>query len=150
MELNNLGLLDFFPAAVDTQRWSTWSFLCLLLSSTPQPALTGIANASTGFGPYNRAAQRWVPWLAAYTGARPGELCQLRGEDFKEVDGIKCVALLPDAGTIKTRKYRYVPLHPHPARIITAMSSSRRSPRLRDQNNLAHCKISGRARTGLG
>lgn len=70
-------------------------------------------DVENGFETYNRAAQRWVPWLAAYTGARPGELCQLRGEDFKEIDGIKCVALLPDAGTIKTRKYRYVPLHPH-------------------------------------
>lgn len=70
-------------------------------------------DIENGFETYNRAAQRWVPWLAAYTGARPGELCQLRGEDFKEIDGIKCVALLPDAGTIKTRKYRYVPLHPH-------------------------------------
>jgi integrase len=70
-------------------------------------------DVENGFEPYNRAAQRWVPWLAAYTGARPGELCQLRAEDFKEIDGIKCVALLPDAGTIKTRKYRYVPLHPH-------------------------------------
>jgi integrase len=29
-----------------------------------------------------------------------------------EVDGIKCVALLPDAGTIKTGRFRNVPLHP--------------------------------------
>ena len=70
-------------------------------------------EAENGYETYNKAAQRWVPWLAAYTGARPGELCQLRKEDFQEIDGIKCVALLPDAGTIKTRKYRYVPLHSH-------------------------------------
>ena len=54
---------------------------------------------------------RWVPWLAAYSGARPGELCQLRKQDFILDDGVKCVALLPDAGTIKTGAFRHVPLH---------------------------------------
>jgi integrase len=28
----------------------------------------------------NDAAKRWVPWLCAYTGARPGEMTQLRGQ----------------------------------------------------------------------
>ncbi|CDP51563.1 hypothetical protein [Devosia sp. DBB001] len=70
-------------------------------------------QADNGYERYNRNAQRWVPWIAAYTGARPGEVCQLRKEDFREIDGIKCLALLPDAGTIKTGKFRYVPLHPH-------------------------------------
>lgn len=28
---------------------------------------------------YNAAARRWVPWLCAYTGSRPGEMTQLRG-----------------------------------------------------------------------
>ncbi len=69
-------------------------------------------TAINDFSDYNRNAQRWVPWLCAYTGARAGELCQLRRRDFVEIDGIKCVALLPDAGTIKTGKFRYVPLHP--------------------------------------
>lgn len=63
--------------------------------------------------PHHRRAVRWVPWLGAYTGARPGELCQLRRQDFVMVDGIKCLALLPDAGTIKTGKFRSVPIHPH-------------------------------------
>lgn len=70
-------------------------------------------GASRKFAAYNTLAQRWVPWICAYTGARPGEICQLRGQDFVEVDGIKCVALLPDAGTIKTGQFRVVPLHPH-------------------------------------
>ncbi|MCJ8507949.1 hypothetical protein MUU53_08470 [Rhizobium lemnae] len=61
----------------------------------------------------NRAAMRWVPWICAYTGARAGEVCQLRKEDFIEIDGVRCIALLPDAGTIKTGKFRHVPLHPH-------------------------------------
>jgi integrase len=56
-------------------------------------------------------ALRWVPWIAAYTGARPGEISQLRRQDLKLVDGVKCFALLPDAGTIKTGRFRNVPIH---------------------------------------
>jgi hypothetical protein len=33
--------------------------------------------------PYE-ACKRWVPWLCAYTGARPGEMAQLRGADVIE------------------------------------------------------------------
>lgn len=69
-------------------------------------------QAGNGFADYNRAAQRWVPWICAYTGARAGEVAQLRKKDFAVIEGVQCVALLPDAGTIKTRKFRYVPLHP--------------------------------------
>lgn len=29
----------------------------------------------------------WVPWLLAYTGARPGEISQLRREDLRKVQG---------------------------------------------------------------
>jgi integrase len=32
----------------------------------------------------DNAARRWVPWLCAYTGARPGEMTQLRGRDVIE------------------------------------------------------------------
>jgi integrase len=59
------------------------------------------------------AAQRWVPWLCAYTGARPGEITQLRKQDVVEQDGIAALRLTPDAGSIKTRKARVVPLHEH-------------------------------------
>lgn len=34
------------------------------------------------------AAKRWVPWLLAYTGARPGEITQLRKGDVIDRDGI--------------------------------------------------------------
>jgi integrase len=60
-----------------------------------------------------RAMRRWVPWLLAYTGARPGEITQLRGQDVKQIDGIWCLNLTPEAGTIKTGKARRVPIHPH-------------------------------------
>ncbi|MDP9732120.1 UNVERIFIED_ORG: integrase [Rhizobium sp. SORGH_AS260] len=70
-------------------------------------------TAENSYSEINRSAMRWVPWICAYTGARAGEVCQLRKQDFVEIDGIQCIALLPDAGTIKTGQFRYVPLHPH-------------------------------------
>jgi integrase len=55
------------------------------------------------------AARRWCPWLAAYTGARMGEITQLRGSDIVE----NAMKISPDAGTVKNRKPRTVPLHEH-------------------------------------
>jgi integrase len=54
-----------------------------------------------------------VPWLCAYTGARVGEITQSRGVDIIEQDGVKVIAITPEAGTVKTRKGRMVPLHEH-------------------------------------
>ena len=59
------------------------------------------------------AAKRWCPWLAAYSGARMGELTQLRGVDIVERDGIHAIKISPEAGTTKTGKVRTVPLHEH-------------------------------------
>ncbi|PLK22386.1 hypothetical protein C0V72_15225 [Porphyrobacter sp. TH134] len=62
----------------------------------------------------------WVPALAAYTGARAEELCQLRTEDVIEVDGIKCLNLTRfDASgrAVKEKRFknrnseRIVPVH---------------------------------------
>nr|WP_249790325.1 site-specific integrase [Bradyrhizobium yuanmingense] len=61
----------------------------------------------------NAASRRWVPWLCAYTGARVNELTQLRGMDVRKIDGIPCIHITPEAGTVKTVKARTVPLHPH-------------------------------------
>jgi integrase len=58
-------------------------------------------------------AKRWVPWLCAYSGARAGEVTQLRGEDVEKRGSFHFMKLMPDAGTIKTRKTRVVPLHEH-------------------------------------
>jgi integrase len=57
--------------------------------------------------------RRWVPWLCAYSGARPGEITQLRGSDIEDRNGLYVMKLTPDAGTMKTRKIRVVPLHEH-------------------------------------
>jgi integrase len=59
------------------------------------------------------AARRWVPWLAAYTGARVGELAQLRKQDVTREGEHWVLLLTPEAGTIKTNEARTVVLHPH-------------------------------------
>jgi integrase len=58
-------------------------------------------------------AKRWVPLLCAYTGARAGEMTQLRGEDVKKVGEVYYATLTPSAGTIKSGQARTVPLHEH-------------------------------------
>ena len=58
-------------------------------------------------------AERWVPWLCAYSGARSGEVTQLRGSDIERRGRFYVMKLTPDAGPIKTRKTRVVPLHEH-------------------------------------
>jgi integrase len=59
------------------------------------------------------AARRWVPWLLAYTGARVGELAQLRKQDVRREEGHWIIELTPEAGTIKTNEARKVVLHSH-------------------------------------
>lgn len=65
-----------------------------------------------------KAARRWVPWLCSYSGARVNEMTQLRAEDvFQErSEGGELVWMMritPDAGNVKNRQARTVPLHPH-------------------------------------
>ena len=61
----------------------------------------------------DEAAKRWVPWLCAYSGARPGEMTQLRGADVVERDGVHGLRITPEAGTVKNKKTRLVPVHDH-------------------------------------
>ena len=68
-----------------------------------------IADTNTPDG----AARRWAPWLCAYSGARVGEITQLRGIDVIERDGTHALRITPEAGTVKSRKPRVVPLHEH-------------------------------------
>ena len=60
-----------------------------------------------------KRAIRWVPWICAYTGARVGEISQLRKEDLITVSSAPCIRITPEGGTVKTGKYRIVPIHPH-------------------------------------
>ena len=59
------------------------------------------------------AAKRWVPWLMAYTGARVGEMAQLRKEDVRHEGGQWVIRITPEAGTVKTDDARDVVLHQH-------------------------------------
>jgi integrase len=63
----------------------------------------------------------WVPALALFTGARAGEICQLRAEDVVHVEGVWCLNLTVfdregrriDDKRLKTgASERFVPLHP--------------------------------------
>jgi integrase len=60
-----------------------------------------------------RSAKRWAPWLMAYSGARVNEITQLRKEDVFEREGVWVMRITPEAGTVKTKAYRLVPLHSH-------------------------------------
>jgi integrase len=75
-----------------------------------------ILRASTALGRPTEpldALQRWVPWLLAYTGARAGEITQLRVQDIEQRTCGPVLRITPDAGTVKTRKVRIVPIHGH-------------------------------------
>ncbi len=77
-----------------------------------QHALNAASGSPKG-APKLIAAKRWVPWLMAYTGARVGEIAQLRKCDVGDFDGHPAIAISMDAGTVKTKSAWHVPLHPH-------------------------------------
>ena len=59
--------------------------------------------------------RRWLPWLAALSGARIGELAQLWGSAIKFENGVYFMEIkpAPDGGSLKTpNSERRVPLHP--------------------------------------
>jgi integrase len=60
-----------------------------------------------------QGAIRWVPWLCAYSGARVGEVTQLRGIDIQQRRQVHAMLFTPAAGPMKTRKPRAVPIHEH-------------------------------------
>ena len=75
-----------------------------------------ILKAALEIGDTNKpdhAARRWVPWLCAYTGARVGEITQLRGSDLLKQDQTWALRITPEAGTTKSGDTRLVPLHEH-------------------------------------
>lgn len=72
-----------------------------------------IKNLPERLTPERALAFRWVPWLCAYTGARVNEMTQLRKEDVFEDDGVWCVRITPEAGSVKTGEVRVLPIHSH-------------------------------------
>jgi integrase len=60
--------------------------------------------------------RRWLPWLMAYSGARAGEVAQLRRQDVRQEPetGSWYLDINPAAGRLKNKpSARVVPLHPH-------------------------------------
>jgi integrase len=57
------------------------------------------------------AAKKWVPWLCAFTGARVGEMLQLRKKDVRREGKHWVVHVTPEAGPVKTDEARDVVLH---------------------------------------
>jgi integrase len=89
----------------------TWKEAEKILCATMEPVGDRFSEAGAG-------ARRWAPWLAAYSGARIGEITQLNSSNVVEEETpngrrIWCMRLTPDDGSIKTDEYRLVPIHPH-------------------------------------
>ena len=75
---------------------------------TPKPS----DNPQTREGAELVAAKRWAPLLCAHSGARIAEVTQLRKEDIRADRRHPWrMRITPDAGSVKTRQYRDVPLH---------------------------------------
>jgi integrase len=94
--------------AVETRerelRQSEWQTILTAALAPPPPRMSS----------HNARARRWVPWLCAYTGARPGEMTQLRAQDVQQHDsGPWVIRITPEAGTQKGRRARWVPIHEH-------------------------------------
>lgn len=86
---------------------------------------------------HNLAARRWVPWICAYTGSRPGEVTQLRCEDFtRHRDGFWLMNINPEAGTVKGGQGRTVPLHEHliELKLIEFVTGAGQGPLFYDPN----------------
>jgi integrase len=77
-----------------------------------------ILNASLAPPPprmlhHNVVSRRWVPWLCAYTGSRPGEVTQLRAQDVYGEGGLWVMRITAEAGAVKGRRARVLPIHEH-------------------------------------
>jgi integrase len=70
-------------------------------------------QAGRGEQPRTVSAKRWVPWLCAYTGARVGEMAQLRKQDLRREGAHWVLSVTPEAGTVKNNEARDLVLHPH-------------------------------------
>jgi integrase len=86
-----------------------------LFTREEMAAILGAASAvpDDDENPTLAYAKRWAPWIAAYTGARISEICQLRGVDVRRDGDVWIFDFTPSAGSIKTSEARVVPIHEH-------------------------------------
>ncbi|MDK9721986.1 MAG: site-specific integrase [Rhodospirillales bacterium] len=97
--------------------------LCLLFAS---PLFTGCLDDGRGFntsGPLvpRHSARFWLPLLGLWTGARLGELCQLRAKDLYEkgewANYIRITDEEPPMSVKTINARRYIPIHPELLRL---------------------------------
>lgn len=83
-----------------------------------------------------QAARRWLPLICLYTGARRGEVAQLRKQDI-ERKPTPHFRFTPEAGTLKDREFRDVPIHPRLIELglLTFVESSNDGPLFCDPAN---------------
>jgi integrase len=100
------------PRTVDRPKGYTDSEALAILKAARdyRPAIR--ENPSTTESQHISAAKRWGPWLCAFTGARVTEIMQIRRSDVLKEGNIHYVRLTPEAGHVKSRVFRDVPLHP--------------------------------------
>jgi integrase len=85
-----------------------------LTDAEAEATLRHALNAQQGRErPKTFAAKKWTPWLMAYTGARLGEMVQLRKQDVRRDGEHWIITVTPEAGTVKTNERRDVVVHPH-------------------------------------
>ncbi|WP_252346927.1 site-specific integrase [Acetobacter sp. P1H12_c] len=98
--------------------WSNWDFD--LTKRNPRRAWTDdelalLSSSAWTCSTISQATFAGITLVAAYSGMRLGEICNLRNEDIQEVDGIPCFLIRPhpeDKWTPKTEAgARNVPIH---------------------------------------
>lgn len=110
---------------------------------------------------FKHSYQYWLPVLAALTGARINELCQLYKKDIKKIGGIWCISInneTPDKRLKTPNAARLIPVHSQLIDIgfidhIQSITSQRIFPELnleRDGYATAASKWYGRFKTSLG
>lgn len=101
------GLEVIGPKATETRRKDmSDSEARTILQAALEPQPEGLSEG-------RKRSRRWMPWIMAYTGARVTEVAQLRAGDIRQEDGVWVFRITPEAGSVKTRKMRTVPIHSH-------------------------------------
>jgi integrase len=100
------------PRTVIRPKGYTDSEAAAVLRAARHYAPTDRDNPQTMESTHIASAKRWGPWLCAFTGARIGEIMQIRKSEVLQEGEIHFVRLTPEAGSVKSRIFRDVPLHP--------------------------------------
>lgn len=104
-----------------------------------QPPPPELADALCSLPPLVRASKigilEWevLPWFYRYTGARCGEIAQLRMKDVTMIDGVRCLMIMTEKTAMRSTKnqgeiYRPTPVHarliPYLDRVLAARAKA--------------------------